>query len=105
VSHKIDRHFRRSAKAKSGAPTTKLRHTKENPMGRIIALLYGSQATTQARQDSVAGQQRAAPRDDKTSLFVCPLTGRRCEGDLAYLCEDYGCARKAGLSPHSAENL
>jgi hypothetical protein len=38
-------------------------------------------------------------------LFVCPLTGHRCEGDLAYLCEDYGCARKAGLSPHSAENL
>jgi hypothetical protein len=47
----------------------------------------------------------AAPRNDKQSLFVCPLTGRRCEGDLAYLCEDYGCARKAGLSPHSAENL
>jgi hypothetical protein len=48
--------------------------------------------------------KRAAPRDDKQSLFVCPLTRRRCEGDLAYLCEDYGCARKAGLSPHSAEN-
>jgi hypothetical protein len=49
--------------------------------------------------------KRAAPRDDKQSSFVCPLTRRRCEGDLAYLCEDYGCARKAGLSPHSAENL
>jgi hypothetical protein len=35
----------------------------------------------------------------------CPVTGRPCEGDLAYLCGDYGCARKAGLSPHSAENL
>jgi hypothetical protein len=35
----------------------------------------------------------------------CPVTGRACQGDLAYLCEDYGCARKAGLSPHSAENL
>jgi hypothetical protein len=94
VSNKIDRHFRRSTKAKSEAPTTKLRHTKENPMGR-----------TQAPQDSAAGRQWAAPRDDKQSLFVCPLTGHRCEGDLAYLCEDYGCARKAGLSPHSAENL
>jgi hypothetical protein len=38
-------------------------------------------------------------------LFLCPLTGRPCEGDLAYLCEDYGCARKGGLSPHSDENL
>jgi hypothetical protein len=49
--------------------------------------------------------KRAAPRDDKQSVFVCPLTGQPCEGDLAYLCKDYGCARKAGLSPHSAENL
>ena len=38
-------------------------------------------------------------------LLLCPLTGRPCEGDLAYLCEDYGCARKGGLSPHSDENL
>jgi hypothetical protein len=105
VSNKIDRHFRRSAKARSGAPTTKLRRTKENPMGRIIALVCASRATTQAHQNSAAGRQQAAPGDDRQSLFVCPLTGRRCEGDLAYLCEDYGCARKAGLSPHSAENL
>jgi hypothetical protein len=48
---------------------------------------------------------RPANQNDKQSLFVCPLTGRCCEGDLAYLCEDYGCARKAGLSPHSEENL
>jgi hypothetical protein len=40
-----------------------------------------------------------------TTLFICPLTSRPCEGDLAYLCEDYGCARKGGLSPHSDENL
>lgn len=60
---------------------------------------------TQAQQNSAAGRQWAEAGDDKQSLFVCPLTGRRCEGDLAYLCEDYGCARKAGLSPHSAENL
>jgi hypothetical protein len=105
VSNKIDWHFRRSAKAKSGAAKTKLRHTKENPMGRIIALVRADHATPQAHQNSAAGRLPAAPRDDKQSLFVCPLTGRRCEGDLAYLCEDYGCARKAGLSPHSVENL
>jgi len=35
----------------------------------------------------------------------CPVTGRRCDGDLSHLCEDFGCARKAGLSPHSHENF
>jgi len=70
--------------------------------------LYGLSAGVcwlSARGSQPVTTKRAAPRDDKQSLFVCPLTGRRCEGDLAYLCEDYGCARKAGLSPHSAENL
>jgi uncharacterized protein YjiS (DUF1127 family) len=37
-------------------------------------------------------------------LFRCPITGYPCEGDLSYLCEDYGCARKGGLSPPSDEN-
>jgi hypothetical protein len=35
----------------------------------------------------------------------CPITGHPCEGDLSHLCEDYGCARKGGLSPRSDENL
>ena len=35
----------------------------------------------------------------------CPITGYPCEGDLSHLCEDYGCARKGGLSPHSDENF
>jgi len=37
--------------------------------------------------------------------FLCPITGYPCEGDLSHLCEDYGCARKGGLSPRSEENL
>jgi hypothetical protein len=37
-------------------------------------------------------------------VFVCPITRRPCEGDLSHLCEEYGCARKGGLSPHSHEN-
>jgi hypothetical protein len=37
-------------------------------------------------------------------LFLCPITNYPCEGDLSYLCEDYGCARKGGLSPCSDEN-
>jgi hypothetical protein len=32
------------------------------------------------------------------SPFSCPITGYPCEGDLSHLCEEYGCARKAGLS-------
>ena len=35
----------------------------------------------------------------------CPITGYPCDGDLSYLCEDYVCARKGGLSPHSDENF
>jgi hypothetical protein len=39
------------------------------------------------------------------SQLSCPITGYACEGDLSHLCEDYGCARKGGLSPRSDENL
>ena len=42
--------------------------------------------------------------DTRAQLFLCPITGYPCEGDLSYLCEDYGCARKGGLSPCSDEN-
>jgi len=35
----------------------------------------------------------------------CPITARSCDGDLSHLCEEYGCARKGGLSPRSEENL
>ena len=39
------------------------------------------------------------------SPFTCAITGHPCEGDLSHLCEEYGCARKGGLSPRSDENL
>jgi len=42
--------------------------------------------------------------NDNAPRILCPITGYPCEGDLSYLCEDYGCARKGGLSPHSEEN-
>ena len=41
---------------------------------------------------------------DRNPMFQCPITGYPCEGDLSHLCEDYGCARKGGLSPNSDEN-
>ena len=43
--------------------------------------------------------------DDSEPQFICPITAYPCEGDLSHLCEEYGCARKGGLSPHSQENL
>ena len=35
----------------------------------------------------------------------CAITGRACDGDRAYLCDEWGCARKGGLSPISHENF
>ena len=47
------------------------------------------------------GQRRD---DDGGGRIRCPITGELCRGILAYLCEDYGCARKGGLSPNPSEN-
>jgi hypothetical protein len=44
-------------------------------------------------------------RNERQPVFRCPITGYPCEGDLSHLCEEYGCARKAGLSPRSDENF
>jgi len=62
---------------------------------------------------TAAGGHRHAPRpggtappdDDDGGRMRCPVTGAWCTGILAYLCEDYGCARKGGLSPHPEENV
>jgi hypothetical protein len=35
----------------------------------------------------------------------CAITGAPCEGDRAYLCDEWGCARKGGISPVSHENF
>ena len=48
---------------------------------------------------------RPSSDNARALLFRCPITGYPCEGDLSYLCEDYGCARKGGLSPRSDANL
>jgi hypothetical protein len=57
-----------------------------------------------AHENSAGGSLPAAHRDGARSSLNCPITGRPCEGDLSHLCEDYGCARKGGLSPKSEEN-
>ena len=60
---------------------------------------------TPTQKISFAIQRRPASYNDREPLILCPITRHPCEGDLAYLCEDYGCARKGGLSPHSDESL
>ena len=55
--------------------------------------------------DVLIGAKLEQSNNDGQSRVLCPITGHPCEGDLSYLCEDYGCARKGGLSPHSHENL
>jgi len=43
--------------------------------------------------------------DDDGGRIRCPITGELCRGVLAHLCEDYGCARKGGLSPDPREDF
>jgi hypothetical protein len=58
---------------------------------------------TETTNPAITATPSKLPRQQTTVL--CPITGHPCEGDLSYLCEDYGCARKGGLSPCSDENL
>ena len=57
-----------------------------------------------AQANGTASCLPAAQLTNTKSSLICPIVGRPCEGDLAYLCEDYGCARKGGLSPYSEKN-
>jgi uncharacterized protein YjiS (DUF1127 family) len=61
-----------------------------------------------ATRDRGSHHARTRTMDDDDGSeppFLCPITAHPCEGDLSHLCEEYGCARKGGLSPHSEENL
>jgi hypothetical protein len=31
--------------------------------------------------------------------MICPITAHPCDGDRSFVCEEFGCARKGGLSP------
>ena len=54
------------------------------------------------RQETLALQPRT---EFFRRMGLCPITAYPCEGDLSHLCEEYGFARKGGLSPRSEENL
>jgi hypothetical protein len=66
-------------------------------------------AETANAYDTINGALNGAKpeqsNNDRQSRFLCPITSYPCGGDLSYLCEDYGCARKGGLSPRSHENF
>ena len=62
-------------------------------------------AATRDRGSHGARTRTMGDDDDSELRFICPITAHPCEGDLSHLCEDYGCARKGGLSPRSEENL
>lgn len=52
----------------------------------------------------IEGFRMTDENDGSGPRMTCPITAHPCEGDLSYLCEEYGCLRKGGLSPHSEEN-
>ena len=58
---------------------------------------------TPTRTNSLDIRRRPGSDNDSEPIY-CPITGDQCEGNLSYLCGDYGCARKGGLSPNSNEN-
>ena len=45
----------------------------------------------------IIGAKLEQSNNDSQSRVLCPITSYPCEGDLSYLCEDYGCARKGGF--------
>jgi hypothetical protein len=81
-------------------------------LGCYDDLIAGSQSRT-------PGSQNLARSGDATRLETgstvspavlgmrirCSITGSPCEGDRAYLCDEWGCARKGGISPISHENV
>jgi hypothetical protein len=83
-------------------------------MGRVslsslTQLLEEFMAKTADAYNTINGVLIAAKLEQSNngsqSWVLCPITSHPCEGDLSYLCKDYGCARKGGLSPHSDENF
>ncbi len=83
-------------------------------LGRYARLI---DAESQARlpvSQKLAGAREGNDLPSWTGGFVdqavygmrirCSITGAPCEGDRAHLCVEWGCARKAGLSPISHEN-
>jgi hypothetical protein len=96
-------------------PAARIRPTQLKGQLRETARQSTAILVTDWKQAMTAGTMKMQ-RNDRTEegefnpgewrqLIICPITRRPCEGDLAYLCPEYGCARKGGLSPRSEENF
>ena len=78
------------------------RRTSAAALAGILHLPEETMSPTKTNSPEV--HHRSSGYNVNATLLVCPIAGYPCEGDLSYLCEDYGCARKGGLSPRSDEN-
>jgi hypothetical protein len=92
--------------ARLKAIQARFRHIRHGPAVRLPLLerLMIATPTSHDTIESLLRRTPETPHNDNAAPLRCPVTGRRCEGDLSHLCEGFGCARKAGLSPHSYEN-
>lgn len=46
----------------------------------------------------IKGDSEHCPGLDEEDVMICPVTGNVCMTEHDQHCEDYGCARKAGIA-------
>jgi hypothetical protein len=59
---------------------------------------------TQRRTINLVGDHRLSDYTDSEPIY-CPDTGDPCEGELSYLCDNYGCARKSSIAAFKRKPL
>lgn len=90
-------------------------------MGRLLDAMYTSHrgqviaaiecSAQLIRLDAWGGKRRSCksrvPLDQAAhgKRICCSITGAPCEGDRAYLCDEWGCPWRDGVSPVSHENF
>ncbi len=90
------------------------RHQQAAAVLELYGRSLGSEGQAEARGSRTRPyaretQSNSCPIDTSVEVhgmrIRCSITGAPCEGDRAYLCDEWGCARKGGLSPISHENF
>ena len=109
------RAFKRNAAALIGRFVAAMHESRRRRAAAIMAH-YGTATGAERKSEaSGSGEHRSkwkaevmhfeAEGASRPMRIRCVITGAPCEGDLAHLCADWGCARKGGLSPVSHENF
>lgn len=91
-------------------------HESRRKQAAAIMAHYGSAIDAERKSEAPrSGERRSKWNAEATRIETgrasrpmrirCAVTGAPCQGDLAHLCYDWGCARKGGLSPVSHENF